>query len=91
MSAVAKEVISTGQLEADVLFGSLASHVFVSGYYMLSITGQVFALHMSSKQLLSSVLKDLKNKNIVFDDDHSMTDSMSAIHPLINTKDRVNN
>ena len=85
MSATAKEVINTGQLEVDVLFQSLASHVFVSGYYMLSITGQVFALYMSSKVLLSSVVKDLKEKSIVFDDDHSMTDSMSAIQVKINS------
>lgn len=85
MSAIAKEVINTGQLEADVLFQSLASHVFVSGYYMLSITGQVFALYMSSKVLSNSVLKDLKEKNIVIDDDHSMTDDMSAIQLKINS------
>ena len=85
MSAIEKEVINTGQLEADVLFQSLAPHGFVSGYYMLSITGQVFALYMSSKVLLNSVLKDLKEKNIVIDDDHSMTDGMSAIQLKINS------
>jgi len=85
MSAIAKEVINTGQLEADVLFQSLASYVFASGYYMLSITGQVFALYMSSKVLSNSVLKDLKEKKIVIDDDHSLTDGMSAIQLKINS------
>lgn len=85
MSAIAKDVINTGQLEADVLFQSLASRVFVSGYYMLSITGQAFALYMRSKVLLSSVVKDLTEKNVVFDDDHSMAASMGAIQVRINS------
>jgi len=52
---------------------------------MFSITVQVFALYINSKVLLSSILKDLKVKNIVFDDDNSMTDSISAIQVKINS------
>jgi len=49
------------------------------------MTVNIFALYIKSKVLLSSVLKDLKDKNVVFDDDNSMTDSISAIQVKINS------
>lgn len=49
------------------------------------MTVNVFALYIKSKVLLSLVLKYLKDKNIVFDDDNSMTDSISAIQVKINS------